>query len=136
VKAVMFDVEKLLTGKRCAVLGPATTGDRCRPTPDDQWVSINNHPVGSQAAVVSHYGRHTSKVGGLMTIRSLATNRVYTFQIVEIRLVRASELTADELAALGHDDRDSFDEEWGESLEDRRCWLQYLIPTDTATQIN
>jgi hypothetical protein len=128
MKVVMFDVEKLLTGARMATLTPATTADRCRPAPEDQWLPLDALPVGNQAAVVSHYGKHTSKTGGLMTIRSLATNRTYTFEITAIRLVRANDLTVDELAALGHDDRSSFDLEFGDTLGNRRCWLLYLTP--------
>jgi hypothetical protein len=111
-----------------ATLTPATTADRCRPAPEDQWLPLDALPVGNQAAVVSHYGKHTSKTGGLMTIRSLATNRTYTFEITAIRLVRANDLTVDELAALGHDDRSSFDLEFGDTLGNRRCWLLYLTP--------
>lgn len=125
---VMFDVAPLLDGRRSAVLVPATLDDLARLTPDGDWLPLGGTPLGEPIYDVDHFGHSTHHCGENMVIRSLTSGQLYQFITSDIRLVRCDDLTADVLAALGHDTRASFDAEWGEALGSRRAWLIYLAP--------
>lgn len=132
---ITFDAEDYLTGRKTASLAPATTGDKARLTPDGSWQSLNDIPLGTEVYEVDHVGQHVSTRGGRMIMTSLNTGRQYELLITGIHLVRASALTPDELAELGHADRASFDAKFGAALGDRRAWFIRVIPhTNTLVQ--
>ena len=124
-----LDAEAFLDGRRTAALAPATLYDRARLTPDGDWLELDQIPLGSQVHEVNHFDRHTSTHGGVMSMRSLKTDRRYDLVITSIHLVRSSELTAEEMAELGYSSREAFDQfGWGAQLKDRRAWLMRVMP--------
>jgi hypothetical protein len=129
-----FDAEALLDGRRSAVLIPATPNDRIRLAADGARQRLDAIPVGAKVYEVVHFGFEFSQVGATMAMRSLRTDRRYALTVTGIHLVNCAELTPDELAALGHASRASFDGEWGEVLDDRLAWFIHLIPLSTTAR--
>jgi hypothetical protein len=126
----MFGVSDIINGVASAVMAPAVTTDRYKKTPEDTWHSLNVLEVGDTVYQVSHYGRHNSTQGEIVTLRDIKNMKVTVdVQIMEIHLVRASQLTPDELAQLGKREATEllgFDPV--EAMGDRRGWFMHVIP--------
>ena len=83
---------------------------------------------GDGVHAVNHFGRHTSEVGGFITVYDLARKEIGTVQIMAIRLVECARLTDREIGELGYDTRAAYLEEWGRTLSKRRAWFMHVIP--------
>ncbi len=130
---IMLEAESLANGTRTAVLAPATTSDRALLSPDGEWLALDAVPLRRAVYTVTHADLDMSSRGGTITIKSIQSGRRYTFTVTDIYLVRSSDLTAEELAALGFATRKAFDEVWGQHLKDRRAWLIHLTPAGEVT---
>lgn len=123
--AKMFGVERIIDGSKRAILAPATVGDHYKLSTDDTWHHIDELEVGSDVHAVDHYGRQQSVQGDIMTLSAIESTLSVDVQVMSIRLIRANQLTAQELSDLGPPDGYG---DWVEAMGDRRGWFMQVIP--------
>jgi hypothetical protein len=131
----VFDAERLLDGRKVALLVPALPADRYRTAGDAPWRARDDGFAHEQMVhAVSHFGRYLSVTGAPLSVRSLTTGRRYQVQITAIRMVECARLSDEVIRDLGCTSREAYDATIGAILHRRRAWLVHVIPlAPTAT---
>jgi hypothetical protein len=96
---------KLLDDK-AAMMIPATQGDRWRV--GDGWASgLDGWAHGTLVDEVTHFRKHRTRVGEVLTIRDLDSMEIVCqVQVIEMRMVVSDQLTGDDLVESGHGTRE------------------------------
>jgi hypothetical protein len=129
---IVKDAARLLHGKS-AILNPVTGMDSALVGED--WQAARSVPVRQTLTAIKHLGgRHESRVGAVVEVEDLNKCQMGHVQYLEMYKVMSDELSAEELAAIGYESTEAFEE--AEHLGSREMWLIHVqhVPSNTNTK--
>lgn len=130
MSAASFHVQDIISGRQVAFLVPAVTQDRARAAPGAPLQSIDEFEIGSMVHEVHHVGPLVSTVGSVITVKNLPDLELAAdVVILSIQLVRANQLTQQQLRDLGRPrEQHPGGIDMIEEMGDRRAWLVRVMP--------